>query len=205
MKDLDISKIFGSRCRAKILERLFLENSSWRWNSFYMRELSRDINEQIHSVKRELDNLSELWILKSKTEMKKKLFFINPNFELIDEFTNIFIKIYNPIEKLKEYFKTKDSVELVLTRPSIYEKFKIPLKQQKKDLDIFIIWDFNKEDFRAFLDDIYYWKKVTFATMTVEEFFNRLEFNDKMVKNLLTEKWSIYLKDNMKVKEKLEK
>ena len=92
MKDLDISKIFGSKCRAKILERFFLENSSWRWKLFHMRWLSRDIDEQINSVKRELDSLSELWILKSKTELKKKYFYVNPNFELIDEFTNIFIK-----------------------------------------------------------------------------------------------------------------
>lgn len=203
MKDLDLAKIFGSKCRAKILERFFLENSSWRWNLFHMRWLSRDIDEQINSVKRELDNLTELWILKSKNELKKKFFYINPNFELTNEFTNIFLKFYNPLEKLKEYFKNKDSVELVLIRPSIHEKFKTSIKQIKKDLDIFIIWDFDKNNFREFLDDIYYWRQVTFATMSVEEFFNRLEFNDKMVRNLLTEKWSSYLKDNMKIKEKL--
>lgn len=203
MKDLDISKIFGSKCRAKLLERFFLENSSWRWRLFHMRWLSRDIDEQINSVKRELDSLTELGILKSKTELKKKLFFVNPNFELIEEFTNIFLKFYNPVDKLKEFFKIKDSVELVLTRQSINDKFKTPIKNQKKDLDIFIIWDFDKTDFREFLDDIYYGRHVTFATMTVEEFFNRLEYNDKMVRNLLTEKWSVFLKDTMKIKEKL--
>lgn len=203
MKDLDISKIFWSKCRAKLLERFFLENSSWRWKLFHMRALSRDIDEQINSVKRELDSLTELGILKSKTELKKKLFFVNPNFELIPEFTNIFLKFYNPLDKLKDYFKNKESVELVLTRESINNKFKIPIKQQKKDLDIFIIWDFDKTDFRDFLDNIYYWRQVTFATMSVEEFFNRLEFNDKMVKNLLMEKTSNFLKDSMRIKEKL--
>ena len=69
-----------------------------------MRWLSRDIDEQINSVKRELDSLSELGILKSKTELKKKYFFVNPNFQLIDEFTSIFLKMYDPIEKLKNFF-----------------------------------------------------------------------------------------------------
>lgn len=203
MKDLDISKIFGSKCRAKILERFFLENSSWRWRLFHMRWLSRDLDEQINSVKRELDSLSELWILKSKTELKKKYFYVNPNFDLVDEFTNIFIKLYNPIEKLKDFFKNEIWVELVLLRPSMEKKFTIPIKQQKKDLDIFIIWDFDRDKLRDFLDDIYYWRHVIFTAISVEEFFNRLEYNDKMVKNLLMEKWSSFLKDNMRVKEKL--
>ena len=203
MKDLDISKIFGSKCRAKILERFFLENSSWRQKLFHMRWLSRDIDEQINSVKRELDSLSELGILKSKTELKKKYFFVNPNFQLIDEFTSIFLKMYDPIEKLKNFFKNEASIELVLLRPSITTKFKIPIKQQTKELDIFIIWDFDRDELRAFLDDIYYWRHVIFTAITVEDFFNRLEYNDKMVKNLLLEKWNIFLKDNMRIKEKL--
>lgn len=203
MKDLDISKIFGSKCRAKILERFFLENSSWRQKLFHMRWLSRDIDEQINSVKRELDSLSELGILKSKTELKKKYFFVNPNFQLIDEFTSIFLKMYDPIEKLKNFFKNEASIELVLLRPSITTKFKIPIKQQKKELDIFIIWDFDRDELRTFLDDIYYWRHVIFTAITVEDFFNRLEYNDKMVKNLLLEKWNIFLKDNMRIKEKL--
>ena len=109
-----------------------------------MRWLSRDIDEQINSVKRELDSLSELGILKSKTELKKKYFFVNPNFQLIDEFTSIFLKMYDPIEKLKNFFKNEASIELVLLRPSITTKFKIPIKQQKKELDIFIIWDLEQ-------------------------------------------------------------
>lgn len=210
MKDLDISKIFGSKCRAKILERFFLENSSWRWKLFHMRWISRDIDEQINSVKRELDSLTELGILKSKTELKKKYFYVNPNFPLIEEFTNIFIRTYNPIDKIKDFFKNEVPVELVLLRPSINTKF-VPMQKDVKYkafqptnlLDIFIIWDLEKENFTDFLDDIFYGRHIRFATMTVEDFINRLEFNDKTVKNLLTEKWNIFLKDTMKIKEKL--
>lgn len=212
MKELDVAKIFGSKCRAKILERFFLENSSWRWKFFHMRGLSRDIDEQINSVKRELDSLSELWILKSKTELKKKFFYVNPNFPLIDEFTNIFIKLYNPIEKLKIFFKDENLVELVILWPSIETKF-LPISKESKYknsipkqtnwLDIFIIWDLDKEKLTLFLDDIYYWRHIRFSAITVEEFFNRLEFNDKSVKNLLLEKWNMFIKDTMRVKEKL--
>lgn len=210
MKELDLAKIFGSKCRAKILERFFLENSSWRWRLFHMRWISRDIDEQINSVKRELDSLTELWILKHKTELKKKFFYINENFPLIQEFTNIFIKLYNPKEKIKDYFQKETLVELVLLRPSIEKKF-IPIenwfkhKQLKttNSIDIFIIWELNKENFSEFLDDIFYGRHIRFSTMSIEEFMNRLEFNDKSVKNFLTESWNIFLKDKLKIKEKL--
>ena len=201
MKDVDLSKLFGSKCRTKILEKFFLDYSSWKWQYFHMRLIARDIDEQINSVKRELDWLSELWILKHKVEAKKKYFYLNPNFPLIEEFSNIFLKMYNPIDKLKAYFKTKDNIELVVLKPSIQTKFTNP--QQKTGLDIFIIWDVDKENLSEFLENIYYGRKVVFATITVEDFIWRLEFNDKMVKNLLSEKWNIFIKDTMKIREKL--
>lgn len=42
-----------------------------------MRELSRDLDEQINSIRRELINLEELGILKSKTADNKKIYTIN--------------------------------------------------------------------------------------------------------------------------------
>ena len=41
-----------------------------------MRALSRDLEEQINSIKRELDSLEELHILKSREDAKKKIFYL---------------------------------------------------------------------------------------------------------------------------------
>jgi hypothetical protein len=70
-----------------------------------MRALSRDLEEQINSIKRELDSLEELNILKSREEAKKKFFYLNKNFLLLEEFKNIFLKTYNPYESIKKFFK----------------------------------------------------------------------------------------------------
>ena len=82
MSNLDLSKIFWSKCRAKLLEKLILEYESWNNEWYHMRLLSRELDEQINSIKRELDNLSKLWLLKHKSELKKKIFFIDPKFFL---------------------------------------------------------------------------------------------------------------------------
>jgi DNA-binding transcriptional ArsR family regulator len=87
-----------------------------------MRALSRDLEEQINSVKRELDSLEELNILKSREESKRKYFFLNKNFFLMEEFKNIFLKTYNPYNSLKSFFKTQDALELVLINEELSKR-----------------------------------------------------------------------------------
>lgn len=200
MKELDISKIFWSNCRTKLLEKFFLEYESWNNEWFHMRWLARDLDEQINSIKRELDNLNALWVLKSREELKKKIFFINQKFPLLDDFINIFLKTYNPIEKIKSFFKDKSDLELVIINEAVKTKL---IKNEKNILDIFLIWDIDKDELSDFLWATFYGRKVKFAVISTEDFFHRLEFWDKLIKNILTEDGNIFLKDNLKIKEKL--
>ena len=156
MKQLNLSKIFGSNCRTKILEKFLLENESWNNEGFYMRLLSRELWEQINSIKRELDNLNELWILNFREELRKKIFFVNKNFVYTEEFTNIFLKNYNPMEKIKEYFKTQNNLEVVIVNNSVQTKL---IKETKSLLDIFLIWEIDRAEFANFLSSIFFQKK----------------------------------------------
>ncbi|MDD2871702.1 MAG: hypothetical protein PHS49_06980 [Candidatus Gracilibacteria bacterium] len=201
MKDLDISKIFGSKSRTKLLEKLFLEYESGNNEGFHMRGLSRDLDEQINSIKRELDNLTELGVLKHKTELKKKIFYVNNKFYLLDEFIKIFVKSYNPMDKIKDFFKNQNTLELVIVNDAIKSKL---ITNGKNILDIFLIGEIDKESLSEFLTETFYGRKVKYAIITTDDFFKRLEFGDKLIKNILTEKGNIYLKDNLKIKEKLE-
>lgn len=57
-----VEKLFGSKTRAKLL-KLFFESPE---KSFYVREMTRVIEEQINSVRRELNNLESIGIIKSE-------------------------------------------------------------------------------------------------------------------------------------------
>ncbi len=200
MRNLDLSKIFWSKCRAKILEKLLLEYQSWNNDWFHMRLLARELDEQINSIKRELDNLSDIWILKSRSELKKKIFYVNKNFSLIEEFIEIFLKSYSPMNKIRSYFKSKIDLELVLVNEAVEYKL---VETWSNILDIFMIWEIDKQDFNDFLAKTFYNRKVKYAIITTEDFFKRLEYWDKLIKNILTESGNIYIKDNLKIKEKL--
>jgi hypothetical protein len=41
---------------------------------------------------------------------------------LVDDFVNIFIKSYNPIEKIKDFFKNKTDLELIIVNESVKTK-----------------------------------------------------------------------------------
>jgi len=69
-------------------------------------------------------------------ELRKKVFFISKNFPYTDEFVQIFLRNYNPLIKIKEYFKRPNFLEVVIINENI--KFKLT-KETKALLDIFLI------------------------------------------------------------------
>lgn len=87
-----IEKLFGSKTRAKLLQ-LFFENPD---KSFYVREMTRVIDEQINSVRRELSNLENIGIIKSETFDNKIYYSANGKHPFTRPLTEIFSKKISP-------------------------------------------------------------------------------------------------------------
>ncbi len=83
-----IEKLFGSKTRAKLLN-LFFENPD---KSFYVREMTRVIDEQINSVRRELMNLEAIGIIKNETFDNKVYYSANNKHPFSRPLTEIFSK-----------------------------------------------------------------------------------------------------------------
>ena len=81
-------KLFGSKTRAKLL-RLFFENPE---KSFYVREMTRVIDEQINSVRRELLNLESIGIIKNETFDNKVYYSANNKHPFYRPMIDIFNK-----------------------------------------------------------------------------------------------------------------
>ena len=81
-------KLFGSKTRAKLL-RLFFENPE---KSFYVREMTRVIDEQINSVRRELLNLESINIIKNETFDNKVYYSANNKHPFYRPMIDIFSK-----------------------------------------------------------------------------------------------------------------
>lgn len=86
-----VEKLFGSKTRAKLL-RLFFENPE---KSFYVREMTRVIDEQINSVRRELLNLEGIGIIKNETFDNKIYYSANTKHPFTRPLSDIFSKKLN--------------------------------------------------------------------------------------------------------------
>lgn len=81
-----IEQLFGSKTRVKLLQ-LFYSNPN---RPFYVREITRKIDEQINSVRRELSNLLSVGIITSVNTNNKLYYEVNQKFEFYEPLQQIF-------------------------------------------------------------------------------------------------------------------
>ena len=81
-----IDSLFGSKTRVKLLH-LFLNNPE---KSFYVREITRTIDEQINSVRRELANMVSVGIVQQDAIDNKLYYSVNEDYPYIKPLTAIF-------------------------------------------------------------------------------------------------------------------
>src|SRR5262249_23528255 len=81
-----IEQLFGSKTRVKLLQ-LFYSNPN---RSFYVREITRKIDEQINSVRRELANLLSIGIISSENTNNKLYYEVNQHYEFHQALSAIF-------------------------------------------------------------------------------------------------------------------
>jgi hypothetical protein len=84
-----IEQLFGSKTRVKLL-RLFFSNPN---RSFYVREITRIVDEQINSVRRELANMLSLGIITSDSSNNKLYYEVNQTCDHYDALRSMFSEL----------------------------------------------------------------------------------------------------------------
>lgn len=81
-----IDALFGSKTRVKLLG-LFMNNPD---REFYVREITRNIDEQINSVRRELANLIKIGIIQSRSVDNRLYYQADQNFKFYNALHEMF-------------------------------------------------------------------------------------------------------------------
>ncbi len=97
-----VEQLFGSKTRVKLL-RLFMGNPN---RSFYVREITRKVEEQINSVRRELANLLSIGLITSDSTNNKLYYEVSQKYEHYDALRSMFAG-----QKMKQPAKTTKAVE----------------------------------------------------------------------------------------------
>lgn len=167
--------IIPSKTRRKILQLFFTHPEE----SFYLRRIVRDLNEEVNAVKRETDILTKAKVLHKERRLNKVFYFLNKNCLYYDEFLRIFTKIgilaeliHNNLSKLGKVkyiaLSTKFAKKKTIKEDEIYLLFVgfivVPevitiIKEAEKD--------FGRE--------------INYTVMTEEEFLFRKKNNDPFI------------------------
>lgn len=178
--------------RVKLL-RLFLLSEEGK--EFFVRELTRELDEQINSVRRELHNLEKIKLLTSKTRERKKYYKINPHFPVLAELRSIFQKAESiPIKMLKKLERMGRLDLLVLTGNFV---------DGSGNVDLVAVGNLDKKKLTQYLsgelvEDLK--KEIRYSIFTREDFLYRLECKDTFSRDLLLNENNLILVNRIEQK-----
>lgn len=191
-----IDALFGSKTRVKLLH-LFLNNPG---QSFYVREITRLIDEQINSVRRELSNMIEVGIVTCDSSDNKLFYQVNQRYDYYVPLRAIFgdIKIdasniVNIVDNdnKKDY---EDAIRLISgVRIAIFSG--VLVKDSSSSIDVLIAGDASHSKISSFIKSIEKneGRDINYTVLSYDEFYYRLSVRDKFITELLSNKHSIVI------------
>lgn len=189
-----IEQLFGSKTRVKLLQ-LFYSNPN---RSFYVREMTRKIDEQINSVRRELANLLSIGIISSDTNNNRLYYEVDQS-----------CKFYKPLSMIFGSGELSESTNKPLPAASVKPdkeisglgKVELALytgqftRDELSGIDVLVVGDINKTKLHKYINELEKQesKDIRYAVMTLSEFQYRQQVNDKFLSNIISAKKQILI------------
>lgn len=177
-----LKKILISRVRIRILEKYLLNPKI----SFHVRGLVRELNEEINAVRRELINLEEAGILKSKKDKNMVVYTIDNSSPYIHDLRTIFFKNSKLGTKIIDRVKTLDGLNaLVITGSFLTGKH-----SSDADVDMLFLGNARVKDVKDVVGELEkdLEREIRASVMKQEDFEFAKKKKDPVITNLLEQK-----------------
>lgn len=184
--------LFGSKTRVKLLS-LLLTNPG---HAFYVRELTRKIDEQINSVRRELLNLKSIGLVTSMEKKGKTYYEVDTRFEFYPELRKIFSKADKNMtgeDRLASAFRRSGSVQYAALMGSF-------VGDQTSQVDLFIVGEIDKRKLKPALSELEkeIGREANYCILSEQEFEDRSMLFDRFLTEVMTGPKKIII-DNLKM------
>lgn len=178
-----LEKLFGSKTRTKLLS-LFFGNPE---RSYYVREMTRVIDEQINSVRRELLNLESIGIIKNETYDNKIYYSANNK----HPYARALVMLFSSC--------TDVAVETAVVKPNAWEEYVRPVKNYltclivtnrlpgQEGVDLLIVGDDRTKKLTHWAEVVEKkeGKPLNYVIMSRDDFQYRLNVKDRFVSEVL--------------------
>lgn len=193
-----IEQLFGSKTRVKLLQ-LFYSNPN---RSFYVREITRKIDEQINSVRRELANLLSIGIISSDNTNNRLYYEVNQSYEFYEPLLAIFgqtgaklsvkkVKTSDAVNTERDKIKSLGNVDLALYTGQF-------TRDESSGVDLLVVGDINQHALQKFVRELeeQEGKEIRFTIMSSQEFDYRRQIKDRFIDTVLASKKQVLVDKN---------
>lgn len=197
-----IEQLFGSKTRVKLLQ-LFYSNPN---RSFYVREITRKIDEQINSVRRELANLLSIGIISSDDSGHRLYYEVNQKYEYHRALSAIFGKGSmqglgkTPTAKTDDVSDIRNigNVQIAILTGQF-------TRDESVNVDLLVIGDVNATKVQKYVADMEEkeGKEIRYVVMDLKEYEYRKQVKDRFLLAVMSAKKQVLVdKHNELEKEK---
>lgn len=186
-----IDALFGSKTRVKLLH-LFMNNPG---KSFYVREITRLIDEQINSVRRELANMLQVGVIISDSSDNKLYYEVNQEYAYYKPLKDIFGET-TPAKSggdegwrgiLNSLPRIKLAIGAGILAPGSVSK-----------IDLLIVGDVPEAKLAVAIATIerHEGKEINYSTMSYDDFYYRMSVRDRFIMEIMNGKHRIFVDKN---------
>lgn len=199
-----VEQLFGSKTRVKLL-KLFYSNPN---RSFYVREITRKIDEQINSVRRELGNLLSIGIIASDETNNRLYYEVNQGYEYFKPLKEIFgdeegvvidaegkLPVVEGVTATPKKVKVDPVVAELLSVGNV--EFALYTGQFTRDeasgIDMLVVGDVNATKMQKFITALEQKEKkeIRYVVMSPSEFSYRQQVKDRFISSVMASKQQI--------------
>lgn len=195
-----IDALFGSKTRVKLLH-LFLNHPG---QSFYVREITRLIEEQINSVRRELSNMLAVGVITSESSDNKLYYEVNQRYEYYTPLRAIFAgETVSSAPVMHDEAAVNDRHIAALSDISSLRLAilgGVLVKGSTSAVDVMLVGNISAAKAKSAMSIIekLEGREVNYTVLPYEEFYYRLSVRDRFITQMLATKHVVAIdKDNV--------
>jgi DNA-binding transcriptional ArsR family regulator len=164
-----LKALFSSQTRVKLLSVFLLHPEE----EYFIRQLTRILNEQINSIRRELENLRRIGLVKARHKNRKKYYKVDTEFPIYQDLRNMFSRGVSRENATVTALKKLSALDFLLLAGSF--------ASTESKVDLLVVGNVKKESIELVLNQDPAMKHVRYSLFSKADFLYRLSLKDRFI------------------------
>lgn len=168
-----------SRVRVKMYE-LFFTNES---EMYYVRQITREINEEINAVRRELERMLGAGIIKSEQRGNRLYYFVNTRYLFFQELQQMVAKTTGLGKKIRKNLRKLGTISYVM----LSGRYVQGLAPRQGEVDLLFVGEVVLAELTALVkeEEVQLGREINYAVFSLQEFEFRKTRRDPFIMDVL--------------------